>query len=240
MENIPAGYRLILYISLTDLYVSLTGTLRRTFPQTVPHTFQPFLSWLDSAPGSVSRRLSPALTGYCLFRFQLLCRLYLWPPDVARQPLRVILDAFGKDRVKYPQRLTGYRHHRLHLFERVLLPRPVILVYLPKLCVLSHQRYSGLVQHIPQAFPPPVTDTAFSVMLARIICHDGISRQLLQLFGVVKTSYVPHLCYKAADCYHPNPLDRQQVIYIWDLLQLFFYPPEQFYKCPSDCKGYGN
>ena len=84
MENVPAGYRLLLCISLTDLHASRAGTLRRTFPQPVPHTSQPFLSWLDSTPGTIHRRLSPALTGYCLFLFPLLCRLYLWPSDVGR------------------------------------------------------------------------------------------------------------------------------------------------------------
>ena len=126
-------------ISLTDLHASLTGALRRTFPQPVPHTSQPFLSWLDSAPGTVCRRLSPTLTGYYLFLFPLLCRLYLRPPDAAQQLLRVIPDTFCKDYIKYPQHLAGYRHYGLHLFERVLFPRPVILVYLPELCILPRQ-----------------------------------------------------------------------------------------------------
>ena len=133
--------------------VSQSGTLRWTFPQSVPHTSQPLL-----------------------LLFPPLCRLR--PPDVTQQLLRVILDAFCKDHVKYPQHLTGYRHHQLHLFERVFLLRPVILLYLPELCILSHQQYRGLVQHIPPAFPSTVADTAFSIMLALIICHNGISCKL--------------------------------------------------------------
>ena len=106
-------------ISLTDLYASLTGALRRTFPQPVPHISQPFLSWLDSAPGTVCRRLSPTLTGYCLFLFPLLCHLYLRPPDVAQQLRRVILDTFCKNREKYPQHLTCHRHH-LKCYNKVV------------------------------------------------------------------------------------------------------------------------
>ena len=57
---------------------------------------------------------------------------------------------------------------------------------------------------------------------------SGDKKTMKQLRKLFKKIYLYLLCYKAADCYHPNPLDRQQVIYIWDLLQLFFYPPEQF------------
>ena len=64
-------------------------------------------------------------------------------------------------------------------------------------------------------------------MFSGVIRHDGISCQLLQLFGAVKTSNVTHFRYKAADRHHPDPLDRQQVINMRDLFQLFFYSPEQ-------------
>ena len=101
-------------------------------------------------------------------------------------------------------------------------------MYLPKLCILSHQRYRGLIQYISQTFPPTVADPAFPIMFSGIIRHNGISCQLLKLFGIVKTSNVPDFCYKAADRHHSNSLNRQQVIYIWDLFQLFFHVPEQF------------
>ena len=114
------------------------------FDQPVPHVSQPSLSWPGSAPGGVCQKLSPAVAGYCLFLFLLLCSLYLRPPDIVWQLPGVILDTLGKNRVKDPQHLTCHRYHRLHLFERVLLPRPVILVYLAELCVLSHQRYCDI------------------------------------------------------------------------------------------------
>ena len=40
-------------------------------------------------------------------------------------------------------------------------------------------------------------------------------------------SYVPNFRYKAADRHHSDPLDNQQVVYIWDLFQFFFYISEQ-------------
>ena len=54
-------------ISLTDLHDSQAGALRWTFPSFAPHTSQPFLSWLDSAPGINWRRLSPTVTGIASF-----------------------------------------------------------------------------------------------------------------------------------------------------------------------------
>jgi hypothetical protein len=53
MENIPAGYQLILCISLTDLYVFHGRHLAvDVFPTGFPY-LPAFLSPLDSAPGSV-------------------------------------------------------------------------------------------------------------------------------------------------------------------------------------------
>ena len=91
-------------------------------------------------------------------------------------------------------------------------------MYFPELRILSNQRYRCFIQHISQALPPAVTDPAFSIMLARIVRHDRISRQFLQLFGIVKTSNVPNFCNKTTDCNQTNPFDFHQLINIWDLL----------------------
>lgn len=108
---------------------------------------------------------------------------------------------------------------------REYLKEETIRLYDRKNRFLSHpyQKEEVCIESLPST----VTDPAFSVMLPRIICHNGISCQLLKLFGIVKTSNVPDFCYKAADRHHPDPFDLQQIIYIRDLLQLFFYFLEQ-------------
>ena len=62
-------------ISLTDLYVFHGRHLAAdVFPAGFPY-LPAFLSPLDSAPGSVCRRLSPTVTGHCLF-----FPLFVMPP----------------------------------------------------------------------------------------------------------------------------------------------------------------
>ena len=94
--------------------------------------------------------------------------------------------------------------------------------------VLSYQRDCRFVQYIPETFPATVADPAFAVMLTGIVGHDCVSCQLLQLFGVIKTSNVSHLRYEAADCGQPDSPDAHQLIYIWDLFQFFLYSMKQF------------
>ena len=89
-------------ISLTDLYVFLGRHLAADVFPAGSHTFQ--LSchrWIQlpatSAGGSVQLWQGIA----CFYRC-LLCCLYLWPPDVAQQLLRVIPYTFCEDCIKYP------------------------------------------------------------------------------------------------------------------------------------------
>lgn len=91
-------------------------------------------------------------------------------------------------------------------------------MYFLELRILSNQRYRCLIQHISQALSPVVADPTFSVMFTGIIRHDRISRQFLQLFGIIKTSNVPNLCNKTTDCNQSDPFDCHQLINIWDLL----------------------
>ena len=99
-----------------------------------------------------------------------------------------------------------------------------------ELRILSYQRDRCFIQDIAQSLSSTVTDPAFSVVLTGIICNNRISCKLLQLLWVIKTSNVTHLCNKSTHGYHPDPLDLQQLIYIWDLFQLVFKLLYQFFQ----------
>ena len=203
MKNISASSFFV--IILTDLCVfNSWAPAVDVFPASFPY-LPAFLSPLDSAPGSICQRLSPTVTGPCQFSYCPLCYPYLSSCDATQQLLRIIFYTFCKDCIKYPQYLAGYRHYKLHLFDRVLFPSPIIFMYLPEIRIFPNQRYLCLIQYISQAFPPTATDPAFSIVFARIICHDGISFQFLQLFGIVKTPDVLHFCNKYANCHFSNP-----------------------------------
>ena len=71
-------------ISLTNLHGSRAGTLRWTFCPACSSCLPAFPVMAGFSSRRHCRRLSPTVTGYCLFLFLLLCRLYLQPPDVAQ------------------------------------------------------------------------------------------------------------------------------------------------------------
>ena len=69
--------------------------------------------------------------------------------------------------------------------------------------VLPDYRQRHLVKCMPEPFPTPVTDPAFTVMFAGIIRYDRQPRQFLQLFGVIKAPDIANLCH--CDGYRPQP-----------------------------------
>ena len=101
-------------------------------------------------------------------------------------------------------------------------------MYFLKLSILPHQWYRSFIQHISQPFSASVADPALSIVLSGIICHDCISRQLLQLLRIIKTSNVTYFCNKSADCNQSDSFDFHQFINIWNRLQFFLYSLEQF------------
>ena len=65
--------------------------------------------WIQLPASSAGGSIQPWQVLHVLFL--LLHSLFLRPPDITQQLLRGIPDTLGKDRIKYPQYLTGYRHH---------------------------------------------------------------------------------------------------------------------------------
>ena len=83
----------------------------------------------------------------------LLCCLQLRPFDVSHQLLCIIRNTCCQYLVEDPQYLTGHCYHRLHLFQRIFFPCPVVLMYFPELRVLPYQRYCCFIQYISECYP---------------------------------------------------------------------------------------
>ena len=79
---------------------------------------------------------------FCLW---LLCCLYLRPPDVSHQFLRIIIYTFCKNRVEYPYNLAGYRYHRS------------LTKLLPVVPVVGSRVVPVFFRSRPFFFPPPHT-----------------------------------------------------------------------------------
>ena len=194
MEIIPADYWLILCMFYYWLRPA-TALFSGRFPVTFRFLYFQ-LPWLVSAFEHSWLKCSnqPRYTA-----LGILCCYYRFTPyDITQHLLSIIIYSFGQYRVKHPDQLTRNRYDRLHLLQRIPASRPVIVIDLSKLFILSYHRNRSFIQCISQALSSPVTDSAFSVMLTGTVCNNGLPCQLLQLLWIIKTTNVTHFCYKTA------------------------------------------
>ena len=73
------------------------------------------------------------------FRSEPLCRCVLYSPDIAQHLCGIVALARPDYAEHHPDELRRQRHEGLHLLQRIVLSRRVVLMDLAELIVVSHQ-----------------------------------------------------------------------------------------------------
>lgn len=94
------------------------------------------------------------------------CWCLLRSVDIFQHLRATISDILGRYGVKDSDELTGNRYQRLHLLQRVLWPRRVILVQRLKRFISSNHRYCCLKHYIAQALASSVADVCLAFMFS--------------------------------------------------------------------------
>ena len=165
-------------------YYWLSSFLQQHFQWTFSYCIPIFILPATVAGLSIqaffTQMLKPT-TIYCFLIF-LCCHYSFRPYDITQHLLTIIIYTFCQYRVEDPDQLARNRYDWLHLLQRILLPRPVIVMDFSKLFILSYHRYRSFIQCISQAFSSPVADAAFSVVFAGTVCNNGISCGVVKFF----------------------------------------------------------
>ena len=148
-----------LYVLLLTFFLPATALFSGRFP--IAFRFLYFqLPWLVSAFKHSLLKCSNQ-PRYTVSWYFLCCHYSFRPYDITQHLLTIIIYTFCQYRVEDPDQLARNRYDWLHLLQRVLLSRPVIVMDFSKLFILSYHRYRSFIQCISQAFPSPVAPLHF-------------------------------------------------------------------------------
>ena len=200
MDKIPADYWLILYCLLTpapahqrlSADVSLMNFFFRHFHKEADRLLVTGAGSLIPDIGSDARLWPQAAVALLL---ECLSGSY-GSPDITHQFRCVIGGSRLKNQIEHPDQLARHRNHRLHLLQRIFLPCRVVLMDRPEFRIMTHHADRSFIQYISQPLPTAIADVAFTFVLTGFVLHNGVSGQLLQLFGIIETRNVPDFRYK--------------------------------------------
>ena len=133
---------------------------------------------------------------------------------VPKETLWIILRTVLYHPIEHPDDLGCYRHERLHLLQRVILPGRKVQVDLLELRIVLDTAHCRLVEDTAQPVSSSLTDTRQSLPLPRAILHYSQSSQLLDLFRIIKPVNGSHLCKEPDHREVANPRYLKQLICI--------------------------
>lgn len=117
------------------------------------------------------------------FEFRLLYRQRLYSRvagvlcrslDIAYHFSGIVRRSRLQNQEEDPNQFTCYSNYRLYLLQRIFQSGRVVLMYSHEFRTVSDYTDSCFIQHIPQFFPPSITETdvAFAFMLSGFIRND--------------------------------------------------------------------